>query len=170
GPGTVFPGPVEARAPAPEPPGSHIPPPTSPASAPPLTGMTVLAVDDEAMVLTGLQMILESWGCTVAAAGDMREVFAVLDALPDPPSVILTDLRLPGKVSGFDVIDRVRRLYGQEIPAVVLSGETAQSALLEGQRRGCSFLHKPLHPGDLRQVLERLREGEGNDGEKGEGG
>ena len=162
GRGTVFSVSLEAASPLAEPPPSHATPPSSSsAAAPPLTGMTVLAVDDEAMVLTGLQMILESWGCTVAAASDMREVFAVLDALPDPPSVILTDLRLPGKVSGFDVIDRVRRLYGREIPAVVLSGETAQSALLEGQRRGCSFLHKPLHPGDLRQVLERLR---GDDG------
>ncbi|AWJ92025.1 hybrid sensor histidine kinase/response regulator (plasmid) [Azospirillum baldaniorum] len=169
GRGTVFSISLEAASPLAEPPCSHVSPPPSTASAPPLTGMTVLAVDDEAMVLTGLQMILESWGCTVAAAGDMREVFAVLDGLPDAPSVILTDLRLPGKVSGFDVIDRVRRLYGQEIPAVVLSGETAQSALLEGQRRGCSFLHKPLHPGDLRQVLERLRGGEDKGEDKGEG-
>nr|WP_247893104.1 HAMP domain-containing sensor histidine kinase [Azospirillum baldaniorum] len=169
GRGTVFSISLEAASPLAEPPCNHVSPPPSTASAPPLTGMTVLAVDDEAMVLTGLQMILESWGCTVAAAGDMREVFAVLDGLPDAPSVILTDLRLPGKVSGFDVIDRVRRLYGQEIPAVVLSGETAQSALLEGQRRGCSFLHKPLHPGDLRQVLERLRGGEDKGEDKGEG-
>nr|WP_282184026.1 hybrid sensor histidine kinase/response regulator [Azospirillum sp. OGB3] len=168
GRGTVFSVSLEAASPLAAPPPSHTAVPTTTAAAPPLTGMTVLAVDDEAMVLTGLQMILESWGCTVAAASDMREVFAVLDGLPDAPSVILTDLRLPGKVSGFDVIDRVRRLYGREIPAVVLSGETAQSALLEGQRRGCSFLHKPLHPGDLRQVLERLREGEGDGGEKGE--
>ena len=159
GRGTVFSVSLEATAPLAEPSVDHAA--ALPSAAPLLTGMTVLAVDDEAMVLTGLQMILESWGCTVAAAGDMREVFAVLDALPDPPSVILTDLRLPGKVSGFDVIDRVRRLYGREIPAVVLSGETARSALLEGQRRGCSFLHKPLHPGDLRRVLERLREDKG---------
>ncbi|WP_448207191.1 hybrid sensor histidine kinase/response regulator [Azospirillum sp. sgz302134] len=148
---------AEPAAPEPEP----APPAASakPANASPLAGMTVLAVDDEAMVLTGLQMILESWGCTVAAAGDMREVFAVLDGLPEPPAVILTDLRLPGTVSGFDVIDRVRRLYGKDIPAVVLSGETAQSALLEGQRRGCSFLHKPLHPGELKLVLEKIRQG-----------
>ncbi|KAA0682468.1 hybrid sensor histidine kinase/response regulator [Roseomonas genomospecies 6] len=161
GRGTVFSVTLEAAAPQAEPPPCPTAALPTASAGPSLTGMTVLAVDDEAMVLTGLQMILESWGCTVAAAGDMREVFAVLDGLPDPPSVILTDLRLPGKVSGFDVIDRVRRLYGHPIPAVVLSGETAQSALLEGQRRGCSFLHKPLHPGDLRQVLEQIREDRG---------
>jgi len=161
GRGTVFAVTVEGGAPvaATEPVPAAPAAPSPAANHLPLAGMTVLAVDDEAMVLTGLQMILESWGCTVAAAGDMREVFAVLDGLPEPPAVILTDLRLPGTVSGFDVIDRVRRLYGRDIPAVVLSGETAQSALLEGQRRGCSFLHKPLHPGELKQVLEQIRKG-----------
>ena len=157
GRGTMFAVTVESGAPQVEP--EPAPPAqAAPAGASPLAGMSVLAVDDDSMVLTGLTMILEGWGCNVAAAGDMREVFAVLDGLPEAPAVILTDLRLPGTVSGFDVIDRVRRLYGRDIPAVVLSGETAQSALLEGQRRGCSFLHKPLHPGELRQVLEQLRQ------------
>ena len=32
--------------------------------------------------------------------------------------------------------------------------------LVEGRRRGCTFLHKPVHPMDLRQVLGRIRSGE----------
>lgn len=123
----------------------------------PLDGMRLLVVDDDSMVLSGLLLTLESWGCDFVSAADMREVFAAVDGLDGPPDVILTDLRLPGKVSGFDVIDRVRKLFRTTIPAVVLTGETAPDALLEGQRRGCAFLHKPLHPGDLRRVLEELR-------------
>ncbi len=119
----------------------------------PLAGTRVLAVDDDAMVLTGLQLSLEGWGCTVVPAGDIREVFVRLDQLDGPPDVILTDLRLPNKVTGFDVIDRVRKIYGQEIPAIVLTGETGQAELTEGQRRHCAFLHKPLHPMELKRVL-----------------
>lgn len=127
------------------------------AEATPLAGMTLLVVDDDAMVLTGLRLALEAWGCTIVPAADMREVFAAVDAMDHPPDAILTDLRLPGNVSGFDVIDRVRRLFRRDISAVVLTGETAPDSLLEGQRRGCTFLHKPLHPGELRRVLEELR-------------
>ncbi|RUQ66201.1 hybrid sensor histidine kinase/response regulator [Azospirillum doebereinerae] len=123
----------------------------------PLDGMKLLVVDDDSMVLSGLLLTLESWGCDFVSAADMREVFVAVDGLDGPPDVILTDLRLPGKVSGFDVIDRVRKLFRTTIPAVVLTGETAPDALLEGQRRGCAFLHKPLHPGELRRVLEELR-------------
>ncbi|MFC5305092.1 hybrid sensor histidine kinase/response regulator [Azospirillum picis] len=123
----------------------------------PLEGMRVLVVDDDNMVLSGLLLTLESWGCAFVSASNMREVFAAVDGLEGPPDAILTDLRLPGKVSGFDVIDRVRKLFKTNIPAVVLTGETAPESLLEGQRRGCAFLHKPLHPGDLRRVLEEVR-------------
>ncbi|WP_451983978.1 ATP-binding response regulator [Azospirillum endophyticum] len=122
-----------------------------------LDGMRILVVDDDSMVLSGLLLTLESWGCAFVSASNMREVFAAVDGLEGPPDAILTDLRLPGKVSGFDVIDRVRKLFRTEIPAVVLTGETAPESLLEGQRRGCAFLHKPLHPGDLRRVLEEVR-------------
>lgn len=123
----------------------------------PLDGMRILVVDDDSMVLTGLLLTLESWGCAFVSASNMREVFAAVDGLEGPPDAILTDLRLPGKVSGFDVIDRVRKLFKADIPAVVLTGETAPESLLEGQRRGCAFLHKPLHPGELRRVLEEVR-------------
>lgn len=127
------------------------------AAAVPLDGMRILVVDDDSMVLSGLLLTLESWGCAFVSASNMREVFAAVDGLEGPPDAILTDLRLPGKVSGFDVIDRVRKLFKADIPAVVLTGETAPESLLEGQRRGCAFLHKPLHPGDLRRVLEGVR-------------
>lgn len=131
--------------------------PDAPPAGVPLDGMRILVVDDDSMVLSGLLLTLESWGCAFVSASDMREVFAAVDGLDGPPDAILTDLRLPGKVSGFDVIDRVRKLFRTAIPAVVLTGETAPDALLEGQRRGCAFLHKPLHPGELRRVLEEVR-------------
>ena len=125
----------------------------------PLDGMRILVVDDDSMVLSGLLLTLESWGCAFVSASNMREVFAAVDGLEGPPDAILTDLRLPGKVSGFDVIDRVRKLFKTDIPAVVLTGETAPESLLEGQRRGCAFLHTPLPPGELRRVLAEVRRG-----------
>ncbi|WP_348771419.1 hybrid sensor histidine kinase/response regulator [Azospirillum sp. SYSU D00513] len=129
---------------------------SSPEADSAVADLTVLAVDDDAMVLSGLELILQGWGCKVVAVTSMREVFAALDGLDEPPDAILTDLRLTGNVSGFDVIDRVRRLYKRDIPAVVLSGETAQETLIEGRNRGCAFLHKPIHPDELKQVLEQV--------------
>ncbi|WP_156927284.1 ATP-binding response regulator [Azospirillum halopraeferens] len=118
-----------------------------------LSGRTVLAVDDEEMVLFGLRMMLEAWGCTVVAAADLGEVIAGLDQMDNPPDIILTDLRLPGESSGFDVIRRVRRLYRRDVPAIVLTGETFESPLAGGNHPRCWMLRKPLQPDELRQVL-----------------
>ncbi|HEY0838138.1 MAG TPA: hybrid sensor histidine kinase/response regulator [Azospirillum sp.] len=118
-----------------------------------LAGATILAVDDDEMVLFGLRMMLEAWGCTVVPAADLREVIAGLDALPGPPEVILTDLRLPGGATGYDVIQRVRRLYRRDIPAVVLTGEASQSPLAAAGPPGCWLMRKPVQPDELRGVL-----------------
>ncbi|MGQ9366923.1 ATP-binding response regulator [Azospirillum sp. ST 5-10] len=118
-----------------------------------LAGRTVLVVDDEEMVLFGLRMMLESWGCTVVAAADLREVIAGLDQMTRPPDLILTDLRLPGDASGFDVIQRVRRLYRRDVPAIVLTGETFESPLAGGKQPNSWMLRKPLQPEELRDVL-----------------
>jgi CheY-like chemotaxis protein len=118
-----------------------------------LDGVCVLVVDDDEMVLFGLRMMLESWGCTVVPAADLREVMAGLDALPEPPQVILTDLRLPGGANGYDVIQRVRRLYRRDIPAVVLTGEASQSPLAGAGQPGCWLMRKPVQPDELRRML-----------------
>jgi signal transduction histidine kinase/ActR/RegA family two-component response regulator len=127
-----------------------------------LAGAVVLVVDDDEMVLFGLKLTLESWGCRVVAAGDMREVMAGVDTLASAPDVIVSDLRLRANLSGFEVIDRVRRVFRRPVPAIVLSGETSATALAEAARYACHFLHKPIEPDQLKEVLSRtLREGRG---------
>ncbi|HSV30010.1 MAG TPA: response regulator, partial [Candidatus Omnitrophota bacterium] len=103
-----------------------------------VAGKTILVVEDDGMVLMGLSMILESWGMTVLAAEDMPQVVQKLG--DQRPQAILSDLRLRDGVSGFDVVDEVRALVGEKLPAVILSGETAKAEVAEGERRNLTFL------------------------------
>jgi signal transduction histidine kinase len=123
-----------------------------------LSGAVVLVVDDDRMVLSGLQMILEMWGVTVLPAEDMAQVLQQLDEAT--PAVVLTDLRLRANLSGFEVVDRVRALLQRKVPAIVLTGETGGDELAEGRRRGTALLHKPVQAEPLRRAIEdALREG-----------
>lgn len=115
--------------------------------------LTILVVEDDAMVLMGLQMILETWGLTVLPAEDMAQVMQRLDE--GRPNLILSDLRLRAGLTGFEVVERVREVVGGDIPAIILTGETGKAELAEGQRRNLTFLHKPIQAEPLKIAIGR---------------
>jgi len=116
-----------------------------------LAGRRLLVIDDDLLVLESLRATLESWDCDVVAAEDMAGVVSALDEWE--PEIILSDLRLRNNLSGFEVIDRIRAILGRPVPAIVLTGETGESQLNEGRRRGLAYLHKPVRSDQLRHVL-----------------
>lgn len=115
---------------------------------------TVLVVEDDTMVLMGLQMILETWGFTVLPAEDMAQVLQRLDE--GRPDLILSDLRLRAGLTGFEVVERVRAMLGNEVPAIILTGETGKAELAEGQRRNLTFLHKPIQAEPLKAAIRAV--------------
>ncbi len=116
-----------------------------------VTNRTILVVEDDPMVLMGLQMILETWGMTVLAAEDMPQVLERLDE--GTPEMILSDLRLRAGLTGFEVVERVRAMLGHHVPAIILTGETGKAELAEGQRRNLTFLHKPIQAEPLKAAI-----------------
>jgi signal transduction histidine kinase/CheY-like chemotaxis protein len=117
-----------------------------------LSGVAVLVVDDDRMVLSGLTMILEMWGIVVLPAEDMAQVLQRMDEAT--PTVVLTDLRLRANLSGYEVVDRVRAMLQRQVPAIVLTGETSGDQLAEGRRCGAALLHKPVQAEPLRRAIE----------------
>lgn len=115
--------------------------------------LTVLVVEDDAMVLMGLQMILETWGLTVMPAEDLPQVLQCLEGAA--PDLILSDLRLRAGLTGFEVVERVRATLSQDVPAIILTGETGKAELAEGQRRNLTFLHKPIQAEPLKVAITR---------------
>lgn len=112
---------------------------------------TILVVEDDPMVLMGLQMILETWGMRVLPAEDMAQVLERLDEAR--PELILSDLRLRAGLTGFEVVEKVRVMLGQNVPAIILTGETGKAELAEGQRRNLTFLHKPIQAEPLKAAI-----------------
>lgn len=116
-----------------------------------VTKRTILVVEDDPMVLMGLQMILETWGMDVLAAEDLAQVMERLQA--GTPELILSDLRLRAGLTGFEVVEKVREHLGCAIPAIILTGETGKAELAEGQRRHLTFLHKPIQAEPLKAAI-----------------
>ncbi|MGI9288907.1 MAG: ATP-binding response regulator [Pseudomonadales bacterium] len=113
----------------------------------------VLVVDDEAEVAVGMQTLLEGMGCEVAIADCTRR--AVASARAQKPDIILVDFRLRGQDNGIDTVQTIQFLY-PDIPAILISGDTAPDRLREAEEARIELLHKPVPVNVLKQAITRV--------------
>jgi CheY-like chemotaxis protein len=111
--------------------------------------LTILVVEDEVLMRMAAAEFLEGEGCEVIAAQSGEAAVAVLQRR-DGIDVVVTDIRLGGEVSGWDVAE-VSRSTHPDIPVVYASA----AIVVPGRPvAGSVFLEKPY---DLAVVLETCR-------------
>jgi signal transduction histidine kinase/CheY-like chemotaxis protein len=116
----------------------------------------VLLVDDETAILRGMAELFDNWNIDLVTAHSAAEAEQWLATIGRVPDVIVSDYRLPDDTDGIAVITRMQQLFGQDIPAIVVTGDTAPDTILRITRAGFPLLHKPLRPAKLRALLTHL--------------
>jgi PAS domain S-box-containing protein len=120
----------------------------------PRVAMKVLLVDDDELIQSSVQTILEILGHAVATAPCGEEALAKLEAGYEPDLVIL-DMNMPG-LSGVGTLPRIRTLLPM-IPIVLSTGRTDQTALtLASNHPGVTLLAKPYGLRELQRLLDTL--------------
>lgn len=119
-------------------------------------GHLVMIIEDDSSVLDGLSMLLETWGLRTVGARSLDELSRQFPRIDDPPSLIIADYRLPAGSTGRDAINLVRRTCAAEVPAIIITGDTARERLQEAVATGARLLHKPVRVEELRDALMRL--------------
>ena len=132
-------------------------PPGAPAVADALAlvGSEILVIDDEPSVREGMRRLLESWGCRVEVCGGYEEALQLLDERAPGVELIIADFRLRQNENGIQTVLRLRERLG-DVPALIISGDTAPERLREAQASGMPFLHKPVSAGTLKQTIAEL--------------
>jgi PAS domain S-box-containing protein len=126
---------------------------------PPLEGVRVLVVEDDADARELLALTLEVSGAEVNAVESVQEALRNLELFK--PDVLLSDIGMPVE-SGYDLIRQVRLLSGEsrDIPAVALTAfatdKDRQLALAAGFQ---IHLAKPVEPNALVKAIEKLTNG-----------
>jgi|SRR5215208_1316606 len=121
----------------------------------PLSGLRLLAVDDEPDTLGVVAELLSLRGAEVATASSAAEALTVLEGFE--PDVLVSDIGMPER-DGYDLIREVRSDRGpEELPAVAVTAFAAP----EDRRRALAagfqvHLAKPVDPGELVGVIARL--------------
>ena len=113
----------------------------------------VLLVDDDDMVLDSITMLLETENYNVLSAMNGNDALDIVNNKV-PPDIIVTDYRLPSML-GSEVIAKLRQKLDNNIPAIILTGDTALEEITRDNLDNCRVLNKPI---DTDKLINNISE------------
>lgn len=120
----------------------------------------ITITDDHPLVVSGLQTILQNVQHieVVATYGSGPDLLHGLEEVR--PDVLLTDLQMPGKPSGAELIRAIRKKYA-DLPILVLSGQEALYHVHDIMAQGCMgyLLKNTTDPDMLVDAIEQIYRG-----------
>ena len=119
-------------------------------------GLLALVIDDEVDILMAMQHLLNAWGCRVIACESLQHALTQLSQQNDIPNFIISDLRLRAGEHGHNVIETIRDEFNKDIPAIVVTGDTAPDRIAAIEESGLKVLYKPIESNQLKQQLSAL--------------
>jgi two-component system NtrC family sensor kinase len=127
-------------------------PSVAPVAAP--RSVAILVVEDQDDVRQLAAESLEECGHEVKTARTAEEALEILrcDARIQ---VLLTDIVLPGGMSGTDLVRKARELV-PELKVLTISGNATEETNKESRFGRCAFLPKPFRPSDLTAAVHAL--------------
>ncbi len=123
----------------------------------PLSGLRVLVVDDQPLILDLVDEILTADGATVQTCGTAQEAFALVQSWR--PDVLVSDIAMPNE-DGYWLIEQVRSLppeAGGATPAVALTAYVRMEDRLRVLAAGFQqYVPKPIDTAELRTVIAQF--------------
>lgn len=151
GRGSVFRVEVPCLSNAPTPPWS---PATTTDQPQDLQRLKILVIDDDQTILNAMGALLESWNCDCRMAESEAAAIECLHGFE--PAVVIVDYRLRGHRTGHHALDTIRAVLQRQLPAILMTGDTAPDRLREAMAGGVRLLHKPIRAEMLLDAVQQL--------------
>ena len=119
-------------------------------------GKQVLIIDDDESVRLGMRELLLSWGCDCLIAESADEALALTNG--KAPDLLIVDYRLREEKTGREAIELFRNKLDTNLPAIIITGDTAADRLREAQTSDALLLHKPVSSLELQRTMASLLE------------
>ncbi|MET3914183.1 signal transduction histidine kinase/CheY-like chemotaxis protein [Variovorax sp. OAS795] len=118
-------------------------------------GLAVLVVEDNAVVAESLGALLRQWQLSPRIYGSAAEALALADL--DALDVALCDIRLPGRLDGIALAERLQR-QKPSLTIALISADIGEATWRLALERGWHALRKPVQPAELHAVLLQARQ------------
>jgi two-component system response regulator AtoC len=121
-----------------------------------MSGATILLVEDERTLARAMKAFLAEYGYETELATDVEQALELLGRIS--PDVVFTDVRLPGTLTGIDLLRRIREI-DPSIPVIVMTAFGTIEGAVEAVKLGAfDYLKKPVDLEELRLLADRARE------------
>ena len=96
-----------------------------------------------------MRSVLDGKVRTVLTADSANDACEQLISSEIVPDLIIADYRLRDDQTGDSAIERVREEVNEDVPAMIITGDTSPARLREATASGFRLLHKPVATEDL---------------------
>jgi DNA-binding NtrC family response regulator len=102
----------------------------------------ILIVDDEPNIRSGLAQALEEDSYEVSTAGDASEAWALFQSVPH--QLVITDLRMPGPLTGLDLVRDIKHGWPETLILVITAHGTVETAVQAMRLGAHDYIAKPV--------------------------
>ena len=117
-------------------------------------GIQVLIIDDDESIRLAMRELLLSWGCDCLIAESADEGLSTVNG--QKLDLLIVDYRLREEKTGREAIALIRQHIRNDLPAIIITGDTAADRLREAQASDALLLHKPVASTELQRTMSRL--------------
>lgn len=121
-----------------------------------LSGLTVLCLDNEPMILEGMQQLLSDWECEVWPCLNGYEALRTIEDHGAPDLMIL-DYHLDDHATGLEALEAIKRVLAPCPPAILLTADRTEQTKQLALEAGARIMNKPVRPAALRALMSALR-------------
>ena len=112
----------------------------------------LLVIDDEEVIRTGCQQILEMYDYSVDLAANGKEGLQKIKE--QDYDLVLTDILMP-EMDGMQLLDAISELEKDVVIIVITGYATIENAINAGRKGAYDYLPKPFNPDELLAKVER---------------
>ena len=115
---------------------------------------SILVVEDQDDIRQLLADSLEQFGHEIRTARGAEEAIEILEGNAHI-EVLVTDITLPGRMTGLDLVRKARELV-PNLKILTISGYASEDSIRASYLDRCAFLPKPFLPSDLNRAVAEL--------------
>ena len=109
-----------------------------------LSGLHIVLIEDDMLVAEALAGWLRSFGIEVSLFANGRD--ALGDRRISAADIYISDFRLPGDISGVELLDTIQHRLAHPIKGLIITGDTSTDSVEALASSQWTVFHKPVEP------------------------